>query len=146
MYSWACGAVKLGIGIAVCGAVSCGPSQSPATSASSSCDPFLSVLFTPSSPQLGRYEVCTSTEPLLALAEPGWRIDAVDPIDALGTAGSFNRARVARLFGGRRATVARGWLRREQGLESVTLMSPHPNKDLTRLEAGTLVIRHFVPD
>jgi hypothetical protein len=37
--------------------------------------------------------------------------------------------------------VARGWAERGDRFESVTLLSPYPDRTLTRLEPGTLVIR-----
>ncbi len=108
------------------------------------CDPLLTALFAPAHPQLGRYEVCTSAAPLAVLAHPGWLVEMAQPLDALGTAGRFNRGRVARLYGGRRVQVARGWIRHGDELESVTLISPYPDVSLTRLMPGTLAIRHFV--
>jgi hypothetical protein len=138
MYSWACVTVNAAA-LALAAPVQ---QNVPALV----CDAALTPLFTPRRPQIGRYEVCISTEPLTRLAEPGWKIDTVAPLDAFGGAGSLDRDRVARLFGGRRAAVARGWRRRDGEIESVTLISPHPDRELTRLEEGTLVIRYFVPE
>jgi hypothetical protein len=108
------------------------------------CDPALTALFTPRRPQLGRYEACTSEQPLSRLVRDGWIVDTVGPLDALGRAGRYNRARVARLYGGQRATVARGSVQHDRGFEAITLITPYPNRDLTALETGTLVIRYFV--
>jgi hypothetical protein len=108
------------------------------------CDPVLTALFTPARPQLGRYEVCTAREPLTALVRPGWRIETVPPLDAFGAAGPYDRAALSRLYGGRRATVARGWAEHGERFESITLISPHPDATLTRLMPGTLVIRHVI--
>ena len=138
MYSWACVTVN------TAALAFAAPVQQNAPALT--CDAALTWLYTPTRPQIGRYEVCLSTEPLTRLAEPGWTIDIVAPLDAFGRSGSFDRDRVARLFGGRRAAVARGWRRRDGEIESVTLISPHPDKGLTRLEEGTLVIRYFVPE
>jgi hypothetical protein len=111
----------------------------------SQCDTALLPLFTPPSPQLGTYKVCTSDSPLVELAQSGWLIETVVPADAFGSAGNYDRARLARLYGGRRATVARGHIQREDSVESITLISPYPNPSLTRLHAGTLIILHRVP-
>jgi hypothetical protein len=109
-----------------------------------SCDPVLKALFTPARPQLGRYEVCTTGEPLAALARPQWRTETVQPLDAFGAAGSYDRAALSRLYGGRRVNVARGWTEHGDRFESVTLISPHPDATLTQLMPGTLVIRHVI--
>ena len=119
-----------------------------------SCAPAYAGLFAPLQPRLGRppavlpwtsrYEVCTSSEPLTALAQADWTIEATAPLDAFGAAGTYDRAKVARLYGGRWPRVARGWRRSEGQLESITLVSPYPNATLTRLEPGTLIIRHIL--
>jgi hypothetical protein len=108
------------------------------------CDPVLKALFTPARPQLGRYEVCTTREPLAALARPQWRTEMVPPLDAFGAAGSYHRAALSRLYGGRRVSVARGWTEHGDRFESITLISPHPDVTLTQLMPGTLVIRHVI--
>src|SRR5688572_28721726 len=74
------------------------------------CEPALAVLWTPAHPQLGRYEVCTTARPLTEIASPNWEIELVPPLDAFGTAGAFDKAAVARLYGGRWPSVARGWI------------------------------------
>src|SRR5262249_2769114 len=73
-----------------------------------------------------------------------WPGEQVAPVDALGTAGGYDRAAVARLYGALRPTVARGWIRRGGELESVTLVSPVPDPTATRLEPGTLIIRLII--
>jgi hypothetical protein len=108
------------------------------------CDSVLKALFTPARSQLGRYEVCTTREPLAALVRPEWRIETLPPLDAFGAAGAYDRAALSRLYGGRRATVARGWTEHGGRFESITLISPHPDATLTRLMPGTLVIRHVI--
>src|SRR5919198_161536 len=50
------------------------------------------------------------------------------------------RAALSRLYGGRRPRVARGWRRRGDVFESVTLISPYPDASLSRLNPGTMVI------
>ena len=71
-------------------------------------------------------------------------VETVDPLDAFGTAGTYDRSTMSRLFGGRRASVAHGWSKPAIGLLSVTLVSPYPNRTLTALVPGTLVIRYVV--
>jgi hypothetical protein len=73
---------------------------------------------------------------------PGaWDVRALAPVDAFGTAGAYDRSKVARLYGGGRARVARG-ARTENGraVESWTLISPYPDPTLERLERGTLLV------
>jgi hypothetical protein len=108
---------------------------------SQTCDPALTALFTPLHPRLGRYEVCTTSEPIEAVAEREWTIEAVEPLDAFGTAGSYDRFAVTRLYRGRRARVAHGWRDENGRFESITLISPYPNAALDRLVEGTLIIR-----
>lgn len=108
------------------------------------CDPALTALFTPPRPQLGRYEVCTTPEALPAVAPPDWKVEAVAPADAFGAAGRYDRAALARLYGGRRPLVARGWTEQRGQLEAVTLISPYPDRTLTRLLPGTLLIKHVI--
>ena len=106
--------------------------------------PALAALWTPRHPQLGRYEVCTTLQPLADVTDPSWTIESAPPLDAFGAAGTFNRAAVAQLYGGRRPTVARGWRTENGRFLSITLVSPYPNRELTALEPGTLIIRYFV--
>jgi hypothetical protein len=104
-----------------------------------SCDPALLPVFTPPQPRLGRYEVCTSSEALQPIN--GGRIEALEALDAFGTAGSYDRPALARLYGGTRVRVARGWTRTGNRFESITRLSPYPDATLTRLLPGTLEIR-----
>jgi hypothetical protein len=74
----------------------------------------------------------------------GWRYGTVEPLEALdafGSAGSYDRFAVARLYGGTRANVAHGWREDDGRFESVTLISPYPDASLSRLLPGTMVIR-----
>jgi len=45
------------------------------------------------------------------------------------------------LFEGKRVRVARGWREENGTFESVTLIEPHPDAELTRIDPGTLVVR-----
>src|SRR5262245_31832490 len=97
------------------------------------CDPVLTALFTPEKPRLGRYEVCTTGESIETVADRGWKIEALDPLDAFGSAGPYDRFAISRLYGGRRAQVAHGWHERDGRFESVTLISPYPDSSIKRL-------------
>lgn len=67
--------------------------------------------------------------------------EMLDPLDAFGAAGSYNRAALARLYAGKRVRVARGWMEYADRFESITLLSPYPDATLTRLLPGTMIIR-----
>ena len=103
-----------------------------------SCDPVLAALFTPVRPHVGRYEVCTASETL------GEDSDALEALDAFGAAGTYDRAKLARLYGGIRARVTRRWTRTSGEFISITRISPYPDATLSRLLPGTLEIR-FIP-
>jgi hypothetical protein len=111
------------------------------------CDPLLGALFTPPRPELGRYEVCTTSAALeSAAAETGAagqevRIEALEALDAFGAAGPYNRAALARLYGGNRVRLVRRWQQHGNQFVSETLISPYPDATLTRLNSGTMVIR-----
>ena len=112
------------------------------------CDPALTTLFAPPQVGLGRYEVCTTTEPLEEVAAGGPHygpIEQLDPLDAFGAAGSYSRAALARLYAGTRVRVARGWIEYADRFESITLLSPYPDATLRRLVPGTMVIRWIMP-
>jgi hypothetical protein len=100
------------------------------------CDPALTVLFTPRQPLMGRYEVCTTPEPLGD--DQG---EALEALDAFGTAGAYRRPVLARLYGGRRVRVVRRWTESGGRFESVTRLSPYPDASLSRLHPGTMEIR-----
>ena len=104
----------------------------------SNCDPALTALFTPLRPELGRYEVCTTDEPLEGDAE------ALDALDAFGTAGSYDRAKLQRLYGATRVRVARSWTANASEFVSTTRLSPYPDATLTHLHAGTMEIRFII--
>jgi hypothetical protein len=108
-------------------------------------EPQLTRLFTPAHPQLGRYEVCATDQSIAALAPRGWTIAVRSPLDGFGGVDVFfDKSAVARLYGGSRVRVARGWRQDGNRFESVTLVSPHPDATLTRLEPGTLVVRFLL--
>ena len=110
------------------------------------CDPSLAALFTPPRAELGRYEVCTTAQSIeeAVLEGAGDRVDEIESLEALdafGAAGPYNRAALARLYGGTRVRVVRRWQRLDERFVSETLLSPYPDAALTRLNPGTLVIR-----
>ena len=72
-------------------------------------------------------------------------IEALESLDAFGAAGPYHRAALARLFGGTRVQVARGWLDRPDRFESFTLLSPYADATLTRLQTGTMIIHLVIP-
>lgn len=85
-------------------------------------------------------------EPSLVRTPGAWEPRAEGARDAFGRSGPYNRSRLARLYGSRAVTVARG-ARATGGrvIESWTLLSPYPDPSLERLESGTLVLILTVP-
>ena len=124
------------------------PGQRPAQS----CETGLAERFTPAQPVAGRYEVCATPAALedVLRAEAGGRdvhmgpTDAVDPLDAFGTAGPYDRLALSRLYGSRRARVTRSWSVAGRDLVSTTYVSPYPDPTFTKLEPGTLIIRYLL--
>jgi hypothetical protein len=114
---------------------------------SQTCDPSLLTLFTPPRPKIGQYEVCTAPgsleEALAAAGSVGihfGEIEALEPFDAFGSAGAYDRFAVARLYGGTRVRVVRGWRLSADRFESITLLSPFPDAALRHLNPGTMTI------
>lgn len=110
-------------------------------------------LFAPSGPRSAAYHMYVSRmgidavvaslarEPSLLRPPGSWSPAAVIAADAFGQTGGYERSRLVRLYGSKRAVVARG----PRGTaahptEAWTLISPYPSADLTRLEPGTLLI------
>ena len=108
------------------------------------CDTALQALFTPPFPHVGRYEVCVSPKHLSALVPSSWPVREQDALDAFGAAGPYNRAALARLYGGQPALVARGWIDEAGQFESRTYLSPYPDATLARLIPGTLIVRFII--
>jgi hypothetical protein len=111
------------------------------------CDPLLTALFTPLRPEIGHYEVCTSGERLDEVVAAGRSqglrygpLEALEALDAFGSAGPYDRFAVARLYRGTRARVVHGWRIVGDRFESVTLISPYPDASLSHLNPGTMAV------
>jgi hypothetical protein len=115
------------------------PAADPGT-----CSERLAGLFTPAAARLGRYEACTTVQPITTVAPRTWSIIPTPPLDAFGENGSYDQARVARLYGGRQPLVARGWLQDDGHFVAITLISPYPDETLTHLLPGTLILRLII--
>jgi hypothetical protein len=86
-------------------------------------------------------------DPRLVRAPGAWEARAVLPSDAFGQAGTYDRSRLAQLYGARRVRVARGPRKAGTAVtEAWLLVSPYPDPALGHLEAGTLLIVLHVPD
>jgi len=150
MYSWLGRGVNAAALVAVLlravpGAAQAAPDRTEAPRlAGAQCDPAYAGLFTPPQPRLGRYETCVVDAPLERVAPEGWAAEPVDPVDAFGAAGLYDRSRLERLYAGRRPMVARGWVESHGRFESWTLVSPYPDPTLTTLRPGTLAIRYLI--
>ena len=119
-------------------------------------DPALTRLFTPLSVPPGTYLAYRSSETIEALTA---RLRALDPAPALGAwepsrpeangafgqEGAYDRARLARLFNGKRVTVVRGSLVQNGQRLAFTLVSPYPDPTLSHLVDGTMAIEFRVP-
>jgi hypothetical protein len=121
--------------------------------------PDLARLFLPRHAPAGTYDLAVLDLPLgaardrvMATLAPGvtvdpqaesdaWKVVRLDPLEAYGDAGLYDRSRLARLYTGRPALVVRAPIRRAgRVVGSVTLISPHPDAALTRLVPGTMAI------
>jgi hypothetical protein len=119
--------------------------------------PLLARIFTPRHAPAGAYQVAVlpqgiaeATRAVREALNPSARPDAPagawvtrteDALDAFGTAGTYDRSRMARLYSGHGPSVVRAPVVRDGvTVASVMLCSPYPDATLTRLEPGTLVI------
>jgi hypothetical protein len=97
--------------------------------------------------EAARAEVMASLAPDATLDVPpgAWVVRPTDPLEAFGEGGIYDRPRLARLFAGRPAHIARGPVERDgRVVASVTLISPYPDATLSRLSPGTLAILFVV--
>ena len=118
-------------------------------------------LFAPSGARAAAYRIYVSRRDLQtvltqigsepsAMHPPGaWLPAAQLPLDAFGQTGGYDRSKLARLYGAKRALVARGpresagpstALGTSRPVEAWTLISPYPSRDMQRLEPGTMLI------
>ena len=81
------------------------------------------------------------------LHPPGsWQAMPSLPADAFGNTGTYDKSRLARLYGSMRVTVARGPVAPTGSPAQMwSLFSPYPNPRLDRLETGTLLIVVTLP-
>jgi hypothetical protein len=125
--------------------------QAPRALASPAAPPVYLDLFTPAVHR-SAYQAFLSPLPLdqllKSLTDPGfaappgaWQPERQLAVDAFGRAGRYDRSKLARLYGARRVSVARG-PRVDGGrvVETWTLVSPYPDPRLERLEPGTLIL------
>ena len=87
-----------------------------------------------------------ASDPLIIRAPGAWDARAMLPADAFGDAGTYDRSRLARLYGGMRVRAARG--PRGAGgrvTGSWLLVSPYPDPALQHLDPGTLLLVLQVP-
>jgi len=119
-------------------------------------NPSLTRLFTPLAVPPGTYAVSTSTEKIETLTArlkeqdsspaPGaWVASRPEAGAAFGQEGLYDRARLARLFNGKRVTVVRGSLAQQGQRLAYTLVSPYPDPTLSHIIEGTMVIEFRVP-
>ena len=76
------------------------------------------------------------------LHPPGaWTPTALLPLDAFGLTGRYDRNKLTRVYGARRARVARGPFGIDGHPDQAwTLVSPYPDPDLAHLQPGTLLL------
>jgi hypothetical protein len=69
-----------------------------------------------------------------------WTVAPGSAGEAFDVAALFDRSRLARLYGGSRPKIARGPIGSPNTRAVVLLLSPYPEADLKRLNAGTLIM------
>jgi hypothetical protein len=119
-------------------------------------DPALARLFTPQAVPAGTYLVYRSARKIEDLTAslrardsspaPGaWEPTRPEAHGAFGEEGNFDRARLARLFNGKRVTVVRGSLVLDGSRVAYTLVSPYPDPSLSAILDGTMVVEFRLP-
>ncbi|HEY7190451.1 MAG TPA: hypothetical protein VH436_28060 [Vicinamibacterales bacterium] len=84
-------------------------------------------------------------DPAVQRPPGGWEPRQMIAFDAFGRSGSYNRWKLAGLYGSRRARVARGPRVDHGQSESWMLVAPYPDPALQHLEPGTLIIVLKIP-
>jgi len=84
-------------------------------------------------------------DPAVQRPSGAWEPQSMIPFDAFGRTGSYNRWKLAGLYGSRRARVARGPRVDHGQSESWMLVAPYPDPALQHLEPGTLIIVLTIP-
>lgn len=119
-------------------------------------DEALRILFTPAGFPDGTFVVHRSTLDIGELAgrlkardpmavDGAWHVERSGVFDAFGAEGPYDKARLARLFGGLLPSVARGSLVTTAGRLAITLLSPCPDVSLSSLRPETMVIVTKLP-
>jgi hypothetical protein len=119
-------------------------------------DEGLRLAFTPATFAAGSFAVHRSAEAIDRLAArlraldpapaPGaWQVQRAGVFDAFGGEGPYDKARLARLFGGSLPSVARGTLVTTAGRRAFTLISPCPDASISLLRPETMVIVTRLP-
>jgi hypothetical protein len=120
-------------------------------------DPALAAILLPRHAPPGAYRLTVIDQPIeaartavmAALAPtarvddaPGaWAIRTADPLESFGEGGIYDRSRLARLFAGKPVQVVRAPVERNaRVVASVTLLSPCPDAQLSRLSPATIAI------
>src|SRR5262245_45331233 len=88
------------------------------------CTAALAEAFAPRRPSFGAYEVCATALPPEELRIDGFTYGGVEHLEAPDAFGAapLDRGRLARLYGGQRAVVLRGWRQEPGRFESLTLI------------------------
>lgn len=75
-----------------------------------------------------------------------WTIERSHPLDVFDGAARFDRARLARVYGGKPARIARGpMVENGRVTHTVLLVSPYPEANMRELNGGTLIMTVVVP-
>jgi hypothetical protein len=137
----------------------CPPLRS-AGSARFSCeyDALLTRQFTPPHMPAGTYRAYRTTAAIDTIVRAfrtvwgagapaaSWTIGEADPRGTFGRLAPYDQGKLARLYGGIPARVARGPIvEGGRTVASITLVSPYPSPLLVHLEPGTLIIDFSIP-
>lgn len=79
-------------------------------------------------------------------ATGSWVVAQTAAVEAFDSAALFDRAKLARLYGGRHPRIARGPIGRYRTDHVVLLLSPYPEADFSRLNPGTLIMTVRISD